>query len=183
MASNKRDKDKADRKIKHLDFTLADNEFETIIFRFLPRHSSCHSFGSKPPTCWEEVYKVYYAYEIINISKLTGKAKKVYKCHCDECSVIDEIAIRCKLIADGHRYHIVEREDETYKVKLLNVEVKPFGYGTSWKLTKSNGNTEIQLFRWDNKGYRFRLDKETLRKFGEHLEECCEYMLAHGDPI
>ena len=171
------------KKVAHIDFILIDNQFETITFRFLPRKSSCHSFDDNPPQCWEGVYKVYYAYEIIKASKLTGKTERVYKCHCDECSVIDDIALRCKLIADGHTHHLVKREDESYKVKLLNVEVRPFGYGTSWKLIKSNKKIEIQLFRWDNKGYRFSLDKETLRKFGEYLEECCEYMLAYGDPI
>ena len=35
----------------------------------------------------------------------------------------------------------------------------------------------------DGIGYRFNLNKKRLKEFGEYLNSCCEYMLAHGDPI
>ena len=52
-------------KVEHIDFIIKEDEYEKIIFRFLPRESHCHSFSDEPPTCWRNVYKVYYAYEII----------------------------------------------------------------------------------------------------------------------
>ena len=39
------------------------------------------------------------------------------------------------------------------------------------------------MWDFDNTGYRFTLEKNELKAFGEYLNECCEYMLAHGDPI
>ena len=42
---------------------------------------------------------------------------------------------------------------------------------------------EIILWNSNNMGYKIHLKKEQLKKFGEYLEYCCEYMLKHGEPI
>ena len=72
-----------------------------------------------------------------------------------------------------------------YTIELLNDEIFPFGMGVSWIINKYNQPDlyEFILWDWENRGYRFYLEKDKMKEFGEYLDECCEYMLAHGDPI
>ncbi len=172
-------------KKQKIDFLLKETEYEELIFRFRPRRSSCHSFNDKPPKSWKEVYKVYYAYSIIRRSKDDNYVETVFDCHCDECSIIDEVGMRAKHISEGKRVVEISCKDETYVVKLLNQEVHPIGYGVSWSINRCHDKNkfEVVLWGWDNQGFRFYLDKEKLGKFGDYLLECCEYMLAHGCPI
>ena len=65
-------------KRRKIDFFIHDNIHEKLIFRFYPRQSHCHSFGDEPPKSWNEVYKVYYAYSIIQQYKDNGKCEKSY---------------------------------------------------------------------------------------------------------
>ena len=174
-------------KKRKIDYIIEERDKRRLIFRFYPRQSSCHSFGDEPPKSWDEVYKVYYSYAIISQWKLEPDSQwesdvKYYE-HCDECSIIDEIAERCKLLAEGKTVFKGEHDGEEYTIKLLNNEVHPFGMGTSWTISRRNNIYEFMLFDWDNTGYRFFLEKDKLKTFGEYLSECCEYMLAHGDPI
>lgn len=170
-------------KKKHIDFILDENHYSTTIFRFYPRLSSCHSFGEEPPTKWDEVYKVYYTYSVFVRSKEDSSHKVLFKCVGDEDSSIDEVAARAKLIADGQT-SVVNRQGRF--VELLDNEVYAFGYGVCWTI-KDFGNLgykyEINMWNWDDTGYRFTLEKDKLKAFGEYLQECCEYMLAHGNPI
>ena len=55
--------------------------------------------------------------------------------------------------------------------------------GTSWTVSRRYDTYEFRLFDWDDMGFRFYLKKDKLKAFGEYLNECCEYMFAHGDPI
>ena len=61
----------------------------------------------------------------------------------------------------------------------------PFGDGVSWNIHKHYRSKvyDITMFDWKNTGYRMVLGIDKLAEFGKYLEECCEYMLAHGDPI
>lgn len=171
------------RKRRKIDFVLHESDFEKVIFRFYPRQSNCHSFGDKPPTKWEEVYKVYYSYRIMKIYKEDGSHVILFDCPCDECSEIYEVAERCKLIADGTKSITRAWEEKLYTIELLD-EVKPFGMGVFWKISECNDNAyKIEMWNWDDTGYRFWLDRNKLRKFGNYLQKCCEYMLVHGDPI
>lgn len=172
------------KKKSKIDFIIHENGYEKITFRFLPQQSSCHSFGDNPPTKWEEVYKVYYAYKIFVSWKDDNYRKELFSCSCDECSIIDEVAGRIKHIVEGKKSITVNCYGKDYVIKLLNNEILPCGDGVSWTINKLRGNTyEIVLWGYNEVGYRFHLNKDRLKEFGEYLNECCEYMLAHGDPI
>lgn len=169
-------------KKRNIDFVLYEDEDEILVFRFYPRQSSCHSFDDKLPTKWEDVYKVYYSYSIFTMSKEDNEARVLFECGYDECSVIDEVAVRIALIVDGKRSVTL---DNGRFIELINNEVYPMGYGVSWEIKecRTPNKYKIVMWNWDDTGYRFTLEKDKLKAFGEYLNECCEYMLAHGDPI
>ena len=172
-------------KKKHrIDFTLYENDYSKIIFRFRPDLSNCHSHNDKTPKSWDEVYKVYYYYEIIK--KYTDENRErtvLWKSGCDECSIINEVAARILLILEGKKKVEVEYANAKFTIKLFN-EIMPSGDGVWWKIDKlSKDNYQFSMWNSAEVGYRFYLDKDKTQKFGEYLEECCEYMLAHGDPI
>lgn len=173
-------------KKRHIDFILHKDEYNTIIFRFRPRQSTCHSFGFSPPTSWDDVYKVYYSYSIINKCNDSNESGILYDCPYDECSVIDEVANRCLLLADGKTsLNVTDPESgKTRTIQLLNNEIHPMGYGTSWDIKHLYDDVYvISMFNWNDIGYRFYLNLDELKSFGDFLNDCCEYMLTHGDPI
>ena len=176
-------------KKRKIDFIIKEDEYSKVIFRFYPRQSSCHSFGDEPPKDQSDVYKVYYSYSIIKVWKEDNSHEILYRCSCDECSAIDEVAAVCKYLSEGKkqitRTYPSNLGGETVTIKLLNREIFPFGYGTSWTIKNSHDkkNYKFELFGWNDVGYRFWLSKKRIKEFGEYLEECCEHMLAHGDPI
>lgn len=179
---------------RKLDYIIKQSQDERLVFRFYPRRSHCHSFNEEPPKSWEEVYKVYYSYAIIKQWKFDSneqwESEVVFEESCDECSIIDEIAERCLLLANG--YEIFEREDGE-RISLLDEEVFPFGMGTSWTISKIerhdyDGSVKhisyaFILFDYFGKGFRFVIEQKNILSFGEYLKECCEYMLAHGEEI
>ncbi len=178
-------------KKRKIDFVLQENDDSKLIFRFYPRKSTCHSFNDIPPTKRDEVYKVYYSYAIFRSYSDDTHVDMLFNCECDECSVIDEVAARIALIVQGKKeYKGIDPYGEGYTIKLLNNEVFPLGYGVTWNISQHR-NTEsnkakwykVEMWDYDNTGFRFTLDREKLNKFGEYLNECCEYMFAHGCPI
>lgn len=168
-------------KKRKLDFVLYEDKDMKMIFRFYPRQSHCHSFNDDPPSNWDEVYKVYYAYSIILQCKEDNCSKVVFDSGLDECSIIDEVAARIIYILQGKEYVNIE-DDE---IQLLDSEIFLCGYGVSWKINscRKPGNYEFNLWNWRNCGYRFWLDDNRAAEFGNFLHECCEYMLEHGEPI
>lgn len=172
-------------KKKHrIDFTLYENNYFKIIFRFRPDRSSCHSNNDIPPKTWNEVYNVYYYYEIIQKYNNEDKELTVlWKSGCDECSVINEVASRIPLILDGKKTVETECANTKFTIKLFD-EIIPFGDGVCWKIDKiSKDNYQLSMWNSNEIGYRFHLYREQMQKFSEYLKECCEYMLTHGDPI
>ena len=172
-------------KKRHIDFILHKDEDSTIVFRFYPRQSTCHSFGFSPPTSWNDVYKVYYSYCIIEKYD-DGQSKILFNCSCDECSIIDEVAVRCLLLTDEKTsVDVTDPESgKTRTIQLLDNEMHPMGYGVSWDIKHLYDNIYcISMFNWNDIGYRFYLALNELKDFGNFLNECCVYMLAHGDPI
>ena len=169
-------------KKSNIDFILYEDEDEILIFRFYPKQSSCHSFDDKLPTKWEDVYKVYYSYSIFRRHKDGNFIDVLFECGSDECSVISEVAVRIALIAEDKKSVIL---DNGRFIELLNNEIYPMGDGVSWEIKECRTPNEYEVVMWDfdNTGYRFTLEKNELKAFGEYLNECCEYMLAHGDPI
>lgn len=182
-------------KKRKIDFILNKSKDERLIFRFYPRQSSCHSHSDNPPKSWSEVYKVYYNYAIIEQWRYGDdspwKSEVMFNSNCDECSIIDEIGHRCLLLADGLEIY---KTDDGREIELLNQRTLPFGMGVEWTITKktcTNWEDEdtkdtyytFTLFDWWGKGFKFTLNDKNTKAFGEYLLECCEYMLAHGDPI
>lgn len=172
---------------RKIDFVIYEDKYEKLVFRFYPRKSHCHGFGEEPPKEWDKVYKVYYSYSVIHRYKELYEPHEhevLYASDCDECSVIGEVAARIRLIVDGQKvFHGKDQFKEDYSIELLDNEVFPIGYGTSWIIKEVRGKYEIQMFGWNEKGYRFSLNKKQLKEFGEYLEECCEYMLTHSEGI
>lgn len=176
-------------KKRKIDYIIEQSDDERLIFRFYPRQSSCHSFGDEPPKDWSDVYKVYYSYAIIRQWRFNSEdqweSKIMFYENCDECSMIDEVGERCLLLADG--VEVFKRNDDK-EIQLLDQCILPFGMGTNWTIIK---NTRFDLstyytftlFDYFNKGFRFNVEEKDIRSFGEYLLGCCEYMLAHGDPI
>lgn len=182
-------------KKRKIDYIINESNDERLIFRFYPRQSSCHSFGDEPPKSIEDVYKVYYSYAIIKQWKFEPddqwESEIMFRESCDECSIIDEVGQRCLLLAEG--YETFEREDGE-RIPLLDKEIFPFGCGVEWSISKNSWTDwedenvihtyyQFILFDWLHKGFKFNLNAEKMKSFGEYLIGCCEYMLAHGDPI
>ena len=169
---------------RYLKYPIYNSADESTIFRFDTEYSSCHSFNDKPPTKWEDVYKVYYYYQIVHIDKEDGEEKILFDSHCDECSILDEIVARCEYLAKGNKKVKITRDDgTTYTVKLLNQEIKPCGMGVFWTIRKPHKKYQFELFDWWDKGYRFWINEDKIEEFGKFLQSCCEYMLEHGVPI
>lgn len=182
-------------KKRKIDYIIEQSDDERLIFRFYPRQSSCHSFGEELPKSWKDVYKVYYSYAIIKQWKFNPEdqweSDVMFYESCDECSIIDVVGRRCLLLAD--EYETFEREDGE-RIPLLDKAIMPFGMGTEWTISKhswtdwedrSTKHTyyTFVLFDYFGKGIRFGLNSKDIKAFGEYLIGCCEYMLAHGDPI
>lgn len=186
-------------KKRKIDFILEERDDERLIFRFYPRKSHCHSHTDEPPTCWNEVYKVYYNYAIIKQWRFNPndqwESEVMFHEGCDECSIIDEVGQRCLLLADDTE---VYKRKDGIEIQLLNERIYPFGMGTEWTITKHTCVTygwneededvektyyTFMLFDWFGKGFKFTLEDKNIEAFGKYLLECCEYMLAHGNPI
>lgn len=171
------------RKKHRIDFTLHENDYSKIVFRFRPDLSNCHSFNDEPPKSWKGVYKVYYYYEVFEKYSEDKERRVLWKSGCDECSIISEVAYRIPLILEGKKKIEVEYSNAKFTINLFN-EMQPFGDGVFWKIDKlSKDNYQLTMWNSNEVGYRFHLYREQLQRFGEYLKECCEYMLAHGDPI
>lgn len=188
-------------KIRKLDFIISEEDDERLVFRFYPRQSNCHSFNDERPKSWNDVYKVYYAYSILNQYKFEPndewETEVVFECGCDECSIIDEVGMACLGLASGKTQKIFEHEGKKHVWSYLNERMRPFGDGVDWTIHKFDNQWaydnlpgakyqeyyEFVLWKCDNVGYKFTLESERINEFGEYLERCCEYMLVHGNPI
>lgn len=194
MISRFASKQQTKRKKRKLDFIIKDSDTSRLIFRFYPRGSSCHSFTDEPPKSWKDVFKVYYSYAILQQSRLTKddmwETQVVFTETCDECSIIDEVGERCKLLSEGTETLIRQEGEE---IRLLDDIIFPFGMGTNWTISKftvqdSNDDEAENIYRFTlfdyfNIGFRFELDEHQLKPFGQYLLDCCEYMLQHGEGI
>lgn len=186
-------------KKQHIDFIIWEEKEERLIFRFYPRRSSCHSFNEKPPKTAKDIYKVYFSYAILEQNRWNEnnpwETERVFDCYCDECSIIDEVAYICKELSEGKTSCEVEHHNEKYTVQFLDRPIFPFGYGVEWTIKRKEVNYgdwdkpnmkllyTFYLFDYRDIGYRFNVTEDRLNEFGDYLQECCDYMLEHGDPI
>jgi hypothetical protein len=165
---------------RKIDFIIREEDDEKLLFRFYPRRSHVHSFNDKPPTNWDEVYKVYFAYSIIRQIKWSDdenwESEIMYDESFDECSAIDQVSALIKQILEG------KNEKDLY-------DIHPFGDGTSYKIEKwadwnKNPHWQFMMFQsYTNKGYRFSLRETELLEFRNKIEYFLEYMLEHGEEI
>ena len=178
-------------KKRKIDYIINQTDDERLIFRFYPRQSHCHSFGDEPPKSLSDVYKVYFSYAIIKQWKFNPddiwKSEIMFYERCDECSIIDEVGQRCLILADGTE---VFKRDDGIEIQLLDKCILPFGMGTNWTISKIKNTYylkhtyyEFTLFDYFDRGFRFSIKEKDMKSFGEYLLGCCEYMLAHGEPI
>ena len=112
----------------------------------------------------------------------------MFYCGCDECSIIDEVASRIEHIVNGEKHVVIKWRDEEHTIEMFNNEIRPAGDGVSWIINEHKDwydetVYEVVLWKYNEIGYRFSVYKDRLKEFGKYLNECCEYMLAHGDPI
>ena len=76
------------------------------MFRFHTGDSHCHSFNDIPPCSWSDVYKVYYAYDIVYRYRFESGGKqhelceKLLETHFDECSRLRCVALTLMEIPD-----------------------------------------------------------------------------------
>ena len=162
-------------KLKEMRFTIKTGEYEDVIFRFFPRDSHCHGFGDKPPKNWKGVYKVYYAWDIVQFGKWRGEIinceqKSLFDMPWDECSVLTDLG-----------NHILAIIDKEYSESHLN----GMGMPTSkWDIEIDGPIVTFTVWNDpDMNGYRFRLYKEKAREFAEFINTINEHMLENGEPI
>ena len=91
---------------RNLDFVLVDGVrwVPRVIFRFYPCHSHMHSFDENLPKSYEDVYKVYYCWAVLerqvdDKGDPIGNSNRIFGMDCDECSAITELGGAIKEIA------------------------------------------------------------------------------------
>jgi len=172
---------------KKIDFIIADNKYSKKIFRFYPKNSHVHGFNNDNPKTWEEVYKVYFAFSILEYDKNTNKCIEMYVEKFDECSCIDSVAY---FIANMDSYgdSAIER-------------CSPSGDGTHWIIEKFTIETyesmcdycdEVEyesyydFFLWHSHnglGYHFQLSENKAIEFTQVIDDYLAYMLSHSECI
>lgn len=125
------------------------------------------------------------------------ETEKVFECICDERSIINEVGMVCVELASGKTQIVFERDGEKHVWHYLNERMRPLGDVVDWTINKFDNQWaydilhgtkyqeyyEFILWRYDNVGYKFTLNASRMNAFGKYLDTCCEYMLAHGEPI
>ncbi len=160
--------------IQQFDFTLLNDEYEEIIFRFLPNDSHCHSFDEQPPMNWNGVYKVYYSFSIIRFEKdkdtgLIESATDVFSMYRDECSILTDLP---KYIRG------------TLYSKKISKAFSLGQPGSEWEIDPKGDYIKFTVFdNCGNNGYRFWLNEVEAMNFADYLDKMNDYMLKHGEPI
>lgn len=173
---------------RKMDFTLMEDDYRKVIFRFYPRQTFVHGFEiDYCPKTWEEVYKVYYSFAIIQYYKddngniETESADRLLYMYCDECSQIPNL----KEIIE----YIMNNDDYVYDYPTIGQPA------IDWKISKRKGVYEwkdnepyeyynFEMFdNWLNVGYRFTLDRKQVEEFCKYLDKINQYALEHSVPI
>ena len=183
-------------KKKHIDFIITDRDKKRMI-RFYPRESRMHHFGDEPPKNFDDVYKVYYSWAILESYPETveesgeekwGRFRKVFSMPFDECSCIGAgLEAAVKLVMDHRR--------KEYRV------LSSGWPGSVWRITRMDG-TELDLEEnggktlrdndtfvfevFDNdsdRGYRFSLNRRQAEGFRKYVKEVNAHMFENSEPI
>lgn len=178
---------------RNIDFVLYERGLAKKIFRFLPRQSHVHSFDYDPPKSWDEVYKVYYSFKIF----WSNTSEEIFDSGCDECSVLEYLGEALKKLIDA------DVKESEFNSDNVSMHLQPMGMGVDWMITKwpeydfvDNSEDdewpeqqivdykyEFMLFNYYEKGCRFVLAEEDVKRFIDYLNTVNQYMLEHGEPI
>ena len=156
--------------MNNMTFTLKeDREYDyRIDFVFMPEYSHCHSFNDNPPTNWEEVYKVYYSWKIVEIFE--DDTEVLFNMSMDECSCLTELSYYIRdILSDKNEY----------------CKVNSFGQpGSRWFIQADDNIILFEIWKDpSNQGYRFYLTRDKAEEFAKYLDEVNQYMLEHGESI
>ena len=159
-----------DQEIEKMEFVLKEDEFydQKIIFRFFPKKSHCYGH-QYPITNWDDVYKVYYSWEIVCEHDEFGE-ELLFDMSWDEDSILTDLS-RC-----------IQRCIECGKgMKFLTGLGDPT---SEWNINIDGAKYEFIVWKDPvNLGYRFILTKDKAEEFAKFIEEINQYMLEHGNPI
>lgn len=170
--------------MKNFDFILEDDkEIKRTIIRFYPKETHIHSFDTSLPTCWEEVYKVYYSWGVLcqyyDDDGTIESTETLFRMTCDECSEFPNLSGAIKEVMNTGE----------------NMTLRAFGQpAADWEIRKREGLFflggkifEVYDFEvFDNfkgNGFRFALDKNQTIGFCKWLDRINDYALKHGEPI
>ena len=163
-------------KKRHLDFMIADNEDEKIMFRFYPKQSHMHGFSDEPPKSKGDVYKVYYTWAIFRTwgGIWTNEPKfepwqEMFRIELDECSALEwmEAVVR----------DVIDKEKDMERAESLG---QP---GSEWEIRRKNDILEFLVFdNWTDRGFRFWLTVRKAEEFCGYLQDINQHMLENGEP-
>ena len=176
-------------KKRHLDFVIREDDYRKIVFRFYPKLSHMHSFDENPPKSLNEVYKVYYAWCILQYWKTDDGwrgGERVFYMFCDECSALEYLE---EVIRHMIRY------------KRRKMQALSFGQpGSMWiirfhphdvwdendkrKIDPTNGVFMFEVFdNWTHIGYQFDMELSEALSFCDYLHGVNQHMLENGEAI
>lgn len=161
-------------KVEKLEYTFVDG-VDVYTFVFFPQESSCHSFGDEPPTGWNDVYKVYFQYEITRDCLNLDEEEVVWKSYCDENSIMKDIAWLFSAISNNN----------SDAFKYLGRDYHALG-GVSWRIDDIPSKVNcyrITMLNGANEKFELYRNSLELGYFADFLDRCCKYMLTHGDPM
>lgn len=156
---------------KHFDFVINNTEDIKTVIRFYPCRSHVHGFDENiPPNKWENVYKTYLTFSILNYYWEDKPPSIMFTSYMDE--------------GEGLRYlrdyldHIINKNDKR-KYDLL-----PFGSGAEWIIERNRNIFSFYIFSYfKNNGFRFGLNRNRIQDFYDVLNDFLEYMLKHSEVI
>lgn len=168
-----------------MEFVLRNRPERQVVFKFYPEYSHMHGFGDEPPKTFQEVYKVYYCWGIMEQS--AERMTRRFYMDCDECSVLTELSSYIRTALKVHN----------------RLEAVTFGQpGSDWTIQRffipdceleeeqdENELTErdyvdFTVFdNYTNTGYRFTLSVNEAELFANFLDRVNEHMLERSEPI
>ena len=171
---------------KHIDFQILDSSKIKVIMRFYPRRSNMRGFNEEVPKSFDEVYKVYYSWAILESRNMAwedeeprwGKYKKVFSMNWDECSVIFEVL-------SGAIKSVIEEKEKHLGLVSLGQPSSEWilEYHEVADLFKENLRDWVSFMvfnNWTSKGYRFNLGIDAVEDFKNYLNDINSYMLRHS---
>lgn len=169
-----------------IDFILSENIHfgERYIFRFYPRRSAIYIDDSDKSVMFGDFYySIIYQYRDDENSNWESDVK--FCNECDEDSIIHDIGTVCINISNGiYEGSYINSLGHKKSYSYFDREYHSFGECTSWIIHRGDDLGKIYyeflLWRYDNVGYRFSLEENQMKDFGQYLIDCIEYMKVHN---